>query len=1138
MPDAEKPQNQLANDKLLHRQVSKKASDSLRASGEEGMVLQLADGTIQACNAAGDRILGLTAEQLVGQNFLDPKWQFIHEDGSPFLSEAHPAIVALKTGKPCLNVVCGFYKPNSELVWLLLSSQPLFQVEGSNPYAIVTTFLDITESKHAQLEENCNCGEQTQQVDADEKLHPQGDGVFGHGESGIGYKDVTNAPCPVPQATGRLSLYGHLGMEFPVAFNEFQTVWDSHRLFQQIAGTLPGILYIYDLIEERNSYANYEIAQGWGYTPAEIQAMGKELFTQLLHPEDLARLPSYFEKFNSIRQGEVLSFEYQIRHANGEWRWFCSYDTVYSRTADGLPQYLLGIAFDITERRCTEISLRQSNERFELAAAAVNCLIYDWEIHRNTVERTQGLTQVFGYTQQEAEPNFEWWQKLIHPDDQQRVNDQFMASMANGNRYSIEYRVHHKDGHYLWVLDQGFAVRDANGQVVRVVGATTNITERQAALQERQQIEINLRESEERIRLATTAAELGMWFWNINTKELIWTEKCKQLFGLAPEAEIGYEFFLNCVHLEDRQRVDEAIARSVEEKIDCDIEYRSLWSDGSIHWIAAKGRVFYDAEGKAVRLTGIAQDITQRKQVENDLRQRETQLRRLVDSNIIGIMFATPNYITEANEAFLEMVGYTREELLAGKVRRQHMTPPEYHALDQQGIEQLLTVGICTPFEKEYIRKDGSRIPILIGGALVEREPASWICFILDLTPRKQLEKALRQQAEELKQANRNKDEFLAILSHELRSPLNPILGWSSLLKSRKFDEATTNRALETIERNAQLQIQLIDELLDVSRIIRGKLNLTFATVNLASVIDAALETVRLIAQTKSIQIKIQLDPNVGKVLGDYYRLQQVVGNLLSNAVKFTPPHGSVEVNLSLSRELTSHSALIQVKDTGQGISPEFLPHVFEYFRQADSSTTRKFGGLGLGLAIVRHLVELHGGTATAASPGIGQGAVFTIRLPVMKESEGVEGVEEVGGAGEKFNSSLLCGLRILIVDDDVDTREFLHFLLQQNGALITAAASVTEALAFIAQTAPNLLISDLGMPEMDGYSLIRLLRAMPKEKGGEIPAIALTAYAGESDRDRVLAAGFQKHIAKPVQPTELLTSIADLLKERVESEE
>ncbi|WP_445635221.1 histidine kinase [Nostoc sp. DSM 114161] len=1081
MPDAEKSQNQLASDKLLYRQVNKESNYSLAANQEQGMILLLPDGRIQACNAAVESILGVTTEQFVGQNLLEPKWQFIDENGLPLLCEIHPVMVALKTGKPCLNVVCGFYKPNGQLVWLLLSSQPLFQVAGTTAYAIAITFLDITGSKYLEVEDNFSCIEDTKKI------------------------DVSN----------------------------FRSRWDSQRLFQQIAGTLPGILYIYNAIEQRNCYVNYEITEFWGYTPEQIQAMGSDLFVQLLHPEDLARLPSHVEKFNSAHNGEVFTFEYQIRHANGEWRWFCSYETVYSRTPEGLTHHILGIAFDITDRRRTEISLRRSNERFELAAAAVNSVIYDCEMLNNTVERTQGITQVFGYTQQEAKPTLEWWQECIHPDDRQMVIDEFIASMATSNRYSVKYRVRHKDGRYLWVQDKGFAIRDANGQVVRIVGASTDITEQQAALDDRQQAETKLRDSEERIRLATTAAELGMWFWNLITNELTWTEKCKQLFGLSPEAEINFQVFLNYVHPEDRQLIKEAIAASIEKKLDCDIEYRSVWPDGSIHWIDAKGSVFCDNDGKPIKLMGIAQDITQRKQAENDLRQRETQLRRLVDSNIIGIIFATPDYITEANEAFLEMIGYTREELLACKVRRQDITPPEYHALDRQSMEQLLAVGVCSAYEKEYIRKDGSRIPILIGGALVTRSPMSWICFILDLTPRKQLEKALRQQAEELKQANRNKDEFLAVLSHELRSPLNPILGWSSLLRSRKFDENTTNRALETIERNTQLQIQLIDELLDVSRIIRGKLNLTFAPVNPVAVIEAALETVRLIAETKSIQIKTQFDTNVGKVSGDFYRLQQVVGNLLSNAVKFTPAGGTVEVSLSLTQDLTSHWAVIQVKDTGQGISPEFLPHVFEYFRQADSSTTRKFGGLGLGLAIVRHLVELHGGSAMADSPGIGQGAIFTVRLPLMKESRAAREAGKPGEATEKFNFSALNGVRILIVDDDADTREFVSFLLQQNGAAITAVASATEALAAIAQNVPDLLISDLAMPEIDGYGLMKQIGAMPQHKGGEIPAIALTAYVGESDRERVLAIGFDKHVAKPVQPLELLTSIVDLLKQK-----
>ena len=416
-----------------------------------------------------------------------------------------------------------------------------------------------------------------------------------------------------------------------------------------------------------------------------------------------------------------------------------------------------------------------------------------------------------------------------------------------------------------------------------------------------------------------------------------------------------------------------------------------------------------------------------------------------------------------------------------------------------------------------------------------------WFGTCTDIHEKKQLEEERKQVLErekaarsEAESANRIKDQFLAILSHELRSPLNPILGWTKLLKSRKFDAVVTARALDTIERNAHLQIQLIEDLLDVSRIIRGKLNLNVAAVNLSSVIDTALETVRLAAEAKSIELRFippenresnaHLERPNFLVKGDANRLQQVIGNLLSNAVKFTPIGGCVQVYLSV--EASRNYVAIAVIDTGRGISAEFLPHVFEYFRQADSSTTRRFGGLGLGLAIVHHLVELHGGTVAAESPGEEQGATFTVRLPLMKAS--VQGEKAI----EKFDSLLLCleSLRILIVDDEADTREFLKFLLEDCKASVTVATSANEAYATLAQSKFDLLISDLGMPEVDGYNLIHLVRKMPPEMGGEIPAIALTAYASETDKSRVLAAGFQQHIAKPVEPDELLAAIADLV--------
>ncbi|MEH2390106.1 MAG: AAA family ATPase [Nostoc sp.] len=380
-------------------------------------------------------------------------------------------------------------------------------------------------------------------------------------------------------------------------------------------------------------------------------------------------------------------------------------------------------------------------------------------------------------------------------------------------------------------------------------------------------------------------------------------------------------------------------------------------------------------------------------------------------------------------------------------------------------------------------------------------------------------ERTARNAAES---ANRIKDEFLAVLSHELRTPLNPILGWTKLMRTRKLDQLTSDRALETIERNAKLQTQLIEDLLDVSRILQGKLNLNFYPINLVSVIEAAIETVRLSAQAKSIEIQTIFESGVGQVLGDANRLQQVIWNILSNAIKFTPTGGQVKIKL----EQVGLEVQICITDTGKGIVPEFLAYVFDYFRQADSATTRKFGGLGLGLAIVRHLVELHGGTVQAESLGEGQGATFTVILPCLQdESEGIKDTID-NSSLLADQSSPLSGLQILVVDDDADMREFLSFMLEQCGATVTTVTSAIAALTALSQSQPNLIISDIGMPEMDGYMLMRQVRSLKPEQGGTIPAIALTAYAGEMDQQQAIAVGFQQHISKPVDPQKLVKAI------------
>ncbi len=393
-------------------------------------------------------------------------------------------------------------------------------------------------------------------------------------------------------------------------------------------------------------------------------------------------------------------------------------------------------------------------------------------------------------------------------------------------------------------------------------------------------------------------------------------------------------------------------------------------------------------------------------------------------------------------------------------------------------------------------------------------------------------EQAARADAEA---ANRTKDEFLATLSHELRTPLTSILGWVHLLRSGSLPQAATVSALETIERNAKAQSQLIDDLLDVSRIITGKLRIESSPVEVRSVIEAAVDSVRPAATSKNIQLEMKFDPEVGTVLGDPNRLQQVAWNLFSNAVKFTPDGGRVEVRL---RRVDSHVE-IEVEDTGQGIRSDFLPHVFDRFRQADGTTTRTHGGLGLGLAIVRHLVELHGGSIHATSNGENLGSTFTVVLPAANAGEANTNAKDVANAQNDSDplsgyDAILDDLRVLVVDDEEDTRDLVKVILTRCGAEVKTCGSAAEALDKLEAWRPDVLVSDIGMPGEDGYSLIKKVRALKTWNEQTLPAVALTAYAGAEDRARALSSGFQRHMAKPLEPRELIVVIANLAERKV----
>lgn len=379
----------------------------------------------------------------------------------------------------------------------------------------------------------------------------------------------------------------------------------------------------------------------------------------------------------------------------------------------------------------------------------------------------------------------------------------------------------------------------------------------------------------------------------------------------------------------------------------------------------------------------------------------------------------------------------------------------------------------------------------------------------------------------ELERANLMKDEFLATLSHELRTPLNAVLGWSEMILQRAGDREDLRRGLETIVRNARAQAQLIEDLLDMNRILSGNVRLDVQQINLSAIVDAAVESVGPSAVAKGIRLRKLIDPRAGPMIGDPNRLQQVVWNLLSNAVKFTPKGGKIDVAVA---RVNSHLE-ITVSDSGIGLDPSFLPHLFERFRQADSSTTRRFGGLGLGLSIVKHLVELHGGTVRAESQGEGTGATFVVCLPLgpIRDPAGRQhpATPLPVPRGEEV---VLAGVKILVVDDERDARELLQLLLEESQAVVSIAASADEALELLGSERPDIVVSDIGMPGKDGYQLVRELRALPPEQGGRTPAIALTAFARSEDRTRAMLAGYQVHLSKPIEILELVAAIATLL--------
>jgi PAS domain S-box-containing protein len=517
-------------------------------------------------------------------------------------------------------------------------------------------------------------------------------------------------------------------------------------------------------------------------------------------------------------------------------------------------------------------------------------------------------------------------------------------------------------------------------------------------------------------------------------------------------------------------------------------------------------------------------------------RESDNRYRSLVELSPDAIFVNANNAIAYVNTAAVRFFGAKRVEDLLGRSPLQ-FTAPESAELVRERVTAMMNGTTSVPvIEEQWVRLDGMRITVEAVASVIPWQGAKAIQVVLrDISDRKKSEnekarllaseRVARSNAEH---ANRMKDEFLATLSHELRTPLNAILGWSQLLRSGNSPPEELNQGLDTIERNARSQTQLIEDLLDMSRIISGKLRLDIQKILPGSFINAAIETIAPAADAKGVMIEKNLDPLAGPVSGDPNRLQQVAWNLLSNAVKFTPRGGKVLVQL---RRAESSVELV-VTDTGQGIEPDFLPFIFERFRQADASTTRRHGGLGLGLSIVKQLVDLHGGAIAAQSQGLGHGSTFIVQLPItvvqVKTDDGIR----LHPAGAQTDTDLaaradLSGVNVLVVDDEPDARDLIRRLLTSCRASVITAASAREALTLIDRA--DVLISDIGMPEMDGFELLRRVRALPDPKLAKMPAIALTAFARSEDRTRALMSGYQVHLSKPVSSPELIASVASV---------
>jgi len=851
--------------------------------------------------------------------------------------------------------------------------------------------------------------------------------------------------------------------------------------------------------------------------------------------------------------------------------------------ADGEPDYFVSLIEDISARKQAEEKLREREERLSLASWSAGLGVFEWDVQADrAVWENERMYEIFGHTTADgALSKAQLIERYAHPDDVPAFEQALADGIKSGGPFHASFRIYRKDGALRWLELAGNFELAPDGAPIRMIGVLTDITKRKRAE------EAHLKSVALRADVSAALAEHKGSLHSMLQKSAealvrhldvafarIWTLNPNESL-LELQASAGIYTHLNGSH--SRVPVEELkiglIAKNRQPHLTNDVVNDPCISDRA--WAREQGLVAFagcpllvedrvigvmamfarhpltedTVEAIATVAAPIAQGI-ERNRAEEALRASEEKFRILADTAPVMIWVAGGDKLcTFLNKQWLDFTGRAMEEELgAGWMEGIH--PDDYASC----LETYITsFDKQEPFEMEYrLRRYDGEYRWLLDHGIPRFSPGSdflgYVGSCIDIAERKQAEAEREQLAREqvaraaAEAANRSKDEFLAMVSHELRSPLNAILGYTRMLRACPAGSEEAVKATAVIERNAKAQLQIVEDLLDSARIIEGKLRIEPGPVDLVPVVEAALDTARSAAEAKGVMLAADFGPLPEQVRGDPTRLQQIVWNLLTNAVKFTPEGGLVELRM----EGDADSVRITVSDTGKGIEPEFLPFVFDHFKQADPSSARRHGGLGLGLSLVKHLVELHGGTITAASEGKGRGAAFTVRLP-RRQFEFIQTPPRAVAAHEVRTEGAVTidrdlsleGMSVLVVDDQEDARELLTQALGDYGAQVAAVSSGVEALAFLSNPPggkrPDALILDIAMPDEDGYTVLKKARALEAARGAadQIPAIALTAFGRSEDRLRALQEGFQMHVTKPVEPAELAVVIASVTTRR-----